>query len=129
MADLGYMAPMGAEILLSALAVLILLIGLFIRNSSLMGYLSLAGLVAALGMVLSSITSPTVTLLFDTLSVDSLSQFFKATFLVVSLLVVVASFSRYKDSPGAMEFYALLLLATVGMMVVSSAIDLITLFV
>ena len=129
MADLGYMAPMGAEILLSALAVLILLIGLFIRNSSLMGYLSLAGIVAALGMVLSSITSPTVTLLFDTLSVDSLSQFFKATFLVVSLLVVVASFSRYKDSPGGMEFYALLLLATVGMMVVSSAIDLITLFV
>ncbi len=66
---------------------------------------------------------------FDTISVDALSQFFKAVFLVVSLLVVIASLSRYKDAKGADEFYALLLLATVGMMVVSSSIDLVTLFV
>ncbi len=66
---------------------------------------------------------------FNTISVDALSQFFKAVFLVVSVLVVIASLSRYKDAKGADEFYALLLLATVGMMVVSSSIDLVTLFV
>jgi proton-translocating NADH-quinone oxidoreductase chain N len=120
--------PMGAEALLTGLAILVILLGSLLKKSgNLMGYLSLAGLIISLGLVMSAKLGSVF--FFDTISVDALSQFFKAVFIIVSLLVVIASLSRYKNVPGAEDFYALLLLATVGMMVVSSSIDLLTLFV
>jgi len=126
--DLGYYMPIGAEALLTALAVLVILLGsLMKRSGSLMGYLTLVGLIVSLGMVMSAKLGQVF--FFGSISVDALSQFFKAVFIIVSILVVIASLSRYKDAKGADEFYALLLLATVGMMVVSSSIDLVTLFV
>ena len=128
--DLMHYAPLWGEALLTVLAVLIVLLGSLMKNSGkLMGYLSLVGLAAALGLVTSNLMiSKPMLFFFDTISVDSLSQFFKAVFLTVSLLVVIASLSRYTGK-GADEFFALLLLATVGMMVVASSIDLVTLFV
>ncbi len=129
--DFYHYAPLWGEALLTALAVLILLLGAMMKNGGkLPGYLSLVGLVAALGLVASNlmIAKPATLFFFDTISVDALSQFFKAVFLIVSLLVVIASLSRYTGK-GADEYYALLLLATVGMMIVSSSIDLVTLFV
>ena len=128
--DFGHYAPLWGEALLTVLAVLIVLLGSLMKNSGkLMGYLSLAGLAVALGLVTSNliIAKPAI-FFFDTISVDSLSQFFKAVFLVVSLLVVIASLSKYTGK-GAEDYYALLLFATVGMMVVASSIDLVTLFV
>ncbi|OPY52553.1 MAG: F(420)H(2) dehydrogenase subunit N [Methanosaeta sp. PtaU1.Bin060] len=128
--EFAHYAPLWGEALLTVLAVLIVLLGSLMKNSGkLMGYLSLAGLVAALGLVSSNLTIPKPEIFFyDTISVDGLSQFFKAVFLIVSLLVVIASLSRYTGK-GADEYFALLLLATVGMMVVASSIDLVTLFV
>ena len=128
--DFSHYAPLWGEALLTVLAVLIVLLGSLMKNSGkLMGYLSALGLVAALGLVSSNlmIAKPTL-FFFDTISVDALSQFFKVVFLVVSLLVVIASLSKYTGK-GADEYFALLLFATVGMMVVASSIDLITLFV
>ena len=126
--DPGYYMPVGAEALLTALAVLVILLGSLMKKSgSLVGYLSLVGLVVSLGMVTTAKLGGVF--FFNTISIDALSQFFKVVFIIVSILVVIASFSRYKDAKGADEFYALLLLATVGMMVVSSSIDLVTLFV
>lgn len=129
--DFYHYAPLWGEALLTALAVLIVLLGSLMKNSGkLMGYLSAAGLIAALGLVANNLmmAKPAALFFFDTISVDALSQFFKAIFLIVSLLVVIASLSKYTRK-GADEFYALLLFATVGMMVVSSAVDLVTLFV
>jgi len=128
--EFAHYAPLWAEALLTLLALIIVLLGSLMKNSGkLMGILSVAGLVAALGLVSSNLTiSKPALFFFDTISVDGLSQFFKAVFLVVSLLVVIASLSKYTGK-GADEYYALLLLATVGMMVVASSIDLVTLFV
>ncbi|HSD57655.1 MAG TPA: NADH-quinone oxidoreductase subunit N, partial [Methanotrichaceae archaeon] len=122
--DIGHYAPLFPEALLTILAVLIVLLGALIKKSGkLMGILSLVGLLAALGLVMNTVMiSPPAIFFFDTISVDGLSQFFKAVFIIVSLLVVIASLSRYTDHPGADEFYALLLFATVGMMVVASSI-------
>jgi F420H2 dehydrogenase subunit N len=130
MVDFAHYAPLYPEALLAGLALIIILLGAFVKNKAAMGYLALVGLVASLAMVAGSamISVPAV-FFFNTVQVDGVSQFFKATFLVVSLLVVIASFSKYKESKGSDEFYALLLMATVGMMVVASSIDLITLFV
>jgi NADH-quinone oxidoreductase subunit N len=128
--DFGHYAPLWGEALLTVLAVLVVLLGSLMKNSGrLMGYLSLAGLAVAFGLVTSNLTfaKPAI-FFFDTISVDGLSQFFKAVFLIVSLLVVIASLSKYTGK-GAEDYYALLLFATVGMMVVASSIDLVTLFV
>jgi proton-translocating NADH-quinone oxidoreductase chain N len=128
--DFTHYAPLWGEALLTFLAVLVVLLGSIMKNSGkLMGYLSAAGIVAALCLVASNliIAKPAI-FFFETISVDSLSQFFKAVFLIVSLLVVIASLTRYTGK-GAEEYYALLLFATVGMMVVASSIDLVTLFV
>ena len=128
--EFAHYSPLWGEALLTILAVLVVLLGSLMKNSGkLMGYLSAAGLVAALGLVASNlmIAKPAI-FFFDTISVDALSQFFKVVFLVVSLLVVIASLSKYTGK-GADEYYALLLFATVGMMVVASSIDLVTLFV
>ncbi len=131
MIDIAHYAPLFPEALLTFLAVLVVLLGALIKNGGkITGYLSLLGLIAALGLVSSTIMiSKPAIFFFDTISVDGLSQFFKAVFIVVSLLVVIASLSRYINVPGGDEFYALLLMATVGMMVVSSSVDLVTLFV
>ncbi|MFB3764427.1 MAG: NADH-quinone oxidoreductase subunit N [Methanotrichaceae archaeon] len=131
MVDIAHYAPLFPEALLTILAVLVVLIGaLMKKGGKITGYLSLLGLIAALGLVSSNIMiSKPAMFFFDTISVDGISQFFKAVFLVVSLLVVIASLSKYINAPGGDEFYALLLMATVGMMVVSSSVDLITLFV
>ncbi len=52
--DLGYYTPLGAEALLTALAVLVILLGSLMKKSgNLMGYLSLAGLVVSLGLVVA----------------------------------------------------------------------------
>ncbi|GAB6265380.1 MAG: F(420)H(2) dehydrogenase subunit N [Methanothrix sp.] len=127
--DFSHYAPLWGEALLTALAVLILLLGAMMKNGGkLPGYLSLAGLVAALGLVASNLFIAPTLFFFDTISVDPLSQFFKAVFLIVSLLVVIASLSKYTGK-GADEYFALLLFATVGMMIVSSSVDLVTLFV
>lgn len=131
MVDIAHYAPLFPEALLTLLAVLVVLLGaLMKKGGQITGYLSLLGIIAALGLVSTNIMiSKPALFFFDTISVDGISQFFKAVFLVVSLLVVIASLSKYINLPGGDEFYALLLMATVGMMVVSSSVDLITLFV
>jgi proton-translocating NADH-quinone oxidoreductase chain N len=125
--DIAHYAPLWGEALLTILAVLIILFGSLMKGGGkIWGYLSVAGLAAALALVMSSKTG--TVFFFDTLSVDGIALFFKAVFLVVSLLVVIASLSRY-TAKGSDEYYSLILLATVGMMVVASSVDLVTLFV
>jgi proton-translocating NADH-quinone oxidoreductase chain N len=119
------------EILLTILSIAIILMGLLISNKSknMLGYLSAAGLVASLVYVLGNGMTGKMSFFYDSLVVDPLSQVFKLIFIIVSLISVIASIFYFKDSRNQDEYYALILLATVGMMVVASANDLITLFV
>jgi len=123
-----YLSLMGAESLLTGLVMVMVLLGLRLKNKNIQGYLALAGLAAALLLAIGA-DRTTGPIFFGTVEVDPLSQFFKVVFISVSLIVVLAGLSRYKDSPAQDEFYILLLLATIGMMVVSSAVDLLTLWV
>jgi NADH-quinone oxidoreductase subunit N len=61
---------------------------------------------------------------------DAFASFFDLLFLLVALLSIAtgAAYFRREERPAA-EFYPLVLFATVGMMVMASATDLITLFV
>ena len=117
------------EILLTILALVVILLGLLISDKSknVLGYLSAAGLAASLVYIVG--TSGEGSFFYNALVIDPLSQIFKLIFIVVSLLAVIASIMYFKDNRNQDEYYALLLLATVGMMVVASANDLIALFV
>ena len=117
------------EILLTVLALVIVLMGLLINDKSknMIGYIGAAGLIASLVYVLG--TKGEGSFFYNAIVIDPLSQFFKLIFIIVSLLAVIASIEYFKDHRNQDEYYALLLLATVGMMVVASANDLVTLFV
>lgn len=123
-----YLSLLGAEALLTGLALLMILLGVFLKNKNLMGYLSLVGLAISVFLVVG-VDMTKGALFYGTVLVDPMSQFFKLIFVAVSFIVVISGLSRYKDHPAQDEFYVLLLLATVGMMVVASAVDLVTLFI
>ncbi len=118
------------EIILTIVGLVIILLGLLVKDESknMIGYFSAAGLIASLVYVLGNINGMG-TFFYNALVIDPLSQVFKLIFLVVSLLAVIASLSYFKDNRNQDEYYALILLSTVGMMVVASANDLVALFV
>lgn len=120
-------ALLAPEILLTVLAISVIFLGLLTRSKNILGYLSAGGIAASLLYIL--ITRGEGSFFYNALVVDPLSQIFKIIFLIVSLLAVIASIKYFKDNRNQDEYYALLLLATVGMMVVASANDLVTLFV
>ena len=117
------------EILLTILASIVILLGLLISDKSknMLGYLRALGLAASLVIIIG--TKGEGSFFYNSLVIDPLSQIFKIIFVIVSLLAVIASIRYFKDNRNQDEYYALILLATVGMMVVASANDLIALFV
>ena len=117
------------EILLTVLALAVILIGLLVSDKSknILGYISAAGLAASL--ILTIAKTGEGSFFYNALVIDPLSQIFKIIFLVVSLLAVIASIQYFKNNRNQDEYYTLILLATVGMMVVASANDLLSLFV
>ncbi|MEM2990461.1 MAG: NADH-quinone oxidoreductase subunit N [Halobacteria archaeon] len=124
--DYAIVAP---ELLLVIFALIIPLIGLFAvkDNAKVLGGLGLIALLAAFALTMQLIGVDQT--LFEVYKVDYYSLFFKMVFLTVGILVAIASILYVGEEPHQAEYYSLLLLATVGMMVVASASDLITLFV
>lgn len=134
MNELMYLAP---EIVVVATGLIILLAGVFLspQSKNVLGYLATLGIIAALVLTVKSFGLLTMEgfsvearIFSETLSIDALSQFFKLIFLAVALIVSLASIKYTENSDHTEEFYTLMLFATFGMMVVSSANDLIVLF-
>ena len=128
------------ELLLFALGILIFDFLLEKKEKQFNAYLALAGVAAgALGLlmqykrftVLSSNPMGPVSLLgfHNTVIVDGFSLIFATIFLAATALVILLSI-RFLDIEREQEgeYYALLLLACIGMMFMSSGIDLIVLF-
>jgi NADH-quinone oxidoreductase subunit N len=67
--------------------------------------------------------------LFDVYEVNIFALLFKSVFLGIAFLVSLSSVDYIKKHPNQAEYYSLLLFSTVGMMVVASATELITLFI
>ncbi len=118
------------EITLAATAVLVILLDLFIKQKYVMRYLSLAGLVVT-GVFAVMLWGENNPALFNNmLAADNFAVFFKLLFLGIALLVILGStdyenkFAYFKS-----EYYALILLSTLGMMLMASATDLISIFV
>lgn len=130
--DLGAILP---EIMISvfALAVLVLQSLRAPRLRSAYGYVALLGIAGALVVVLlepAGFSARSVSYSFsDMWVVDNYSRFFKLIFLLGSGLTVLISM-RYLEEEGMPrgEYFALILFATLGMMIMAGGAELITVF-
>jgi len=118
------------EIVLLVFAILVMVLDPFVsaRRKSALGWLALVGVVAA---AVSLIWTPfdTGPAFSRTVAADNFSQYFILLFLLVAALTVLGSL-RYLERDGInhAEFYALVLLATVGMCFMASSTELILIF-
>jgi len=119
------LGPVTPEIFMTALALILLITDLFAKKKGLLAALSIIGVTGvALSMVGSSGTT------FGGMFIsDGYSFFFKLIFLitvVLSVLISVKYISIERVNFG--EYYSLILLSTLGMMIMASAADLIVLY-
>lgn len=132
--DIGMIRSVLPIVLIAAFALCCPALDLAVKKKRVIGCWSISALVLALAYVMLSLANIIPrgnSLLFrGMLAVDSFSLFFAMVFISVALLVALASLAYIKqDEPHQGEYYMLLLLATVGMLIVASAADLITIFV
>ncbi len=91
---------------------------------------SLAGLGISLIHLLTIWQAGAGPAFYDAVTLDAFARFFDLIFLISAILAVALSY-RYLDIEDEQhgEYYALILFATVGMMFMAGALDLVTLFV
>jgi NADH-quinone oxidoreductase subunit N len=124
--DLALFKP---EIALVGFAVLVIILDLFIQRKGWLVVVSIIGILVSGGFALGLWGGETQSTFNHMLAVDNFSVFFKILFLGIAILVILASvdyvnkFSRFQG-----EYYALILLATLGMMLMASTRELISLF-
>ena len=122
------------EWILAAFAIAVILLDLFVKDKRMLGYLSIAGLLVSLGVSLTFMIDPSsgvpLITFSNMLTVDNFALFFNIIFAVIAILVILASYdyvSKLEDKTG--EYYALILLSTIGMMLMASTSDLIAIYV
>ena len=101
-----------------------------LRVRSIVPYWSILGLALTLGAVAAIVYQgvPQTQLILNVLSIDIFSVYFTAIFVGITILISVASIYYMRDNKNLDTYYALLLLATFGMILVSFSVDLIALF-
>src|SRR6201996_7567766 len=95
-----------------------------------MGYLALLGVIGALIASVWQLGLPPGTAYYGTVQTDAFSVFFHVlicSIALVSLLIALDVFDAGKERPA--EYYPLVVFGTVGMCLMSSAIDLLLVFI
>ena len=118
------------ELTLVAFAILVILLDLFTEQKRLLAQVSLVGLVIAGGVTAAMWGGSYPAIFNNMLAVDNFALFFKFVFLGVSFLIILASadyVSKLARFQG--EYYALILLATLGMMLMAATTELISVYV
>jgi NADH-quinone oxidoreductase subunit N len=124
--DLGLFRP---ELTLIATAIAIVLLDLFIERKGWLAFLSIIGLAVSAGFTIA-MRGTFESTFYDMLTVDGFALFFKLLFLGIVALVILAStdyvskFARFQG-----EYYALILLSALGMMLMASARELISIYI
>lgn len=131
--DLYLLAP---ELSIAALAAILVLVDLVVRNKTVLPILAVLGLAAPLVFSLllwfdlSGGDATQMRGMFNTLVVDKFSLFFKFLLIAAAAVVILSStdyvkkFARFQA-----EYYALVLFATTGMMLLASTTELITIYI
>ena len=115
-------------LLVSGLGLACLAAGLFVEDDEVVGWLALVGL--GLALVATAVLIGQRGSAFNgTLVLDGYALFFDILVLAVGMLVVLMSMSYVEETGiGAGEYYALVLFALAGMIVMASSMDLILIF-
>lgn len=127
-ADLTVAAP---EVILSLVAMLILVLDFVAPKGSRdwLGYLGVIGVLLVLAAVVRQWGATRAAFSGQYLS-DPFALFFKIVFLASAALIVLMSIGYLKEEGvDRGEFYAMILFATLGMMLMASAVDLLILYV
>ncbi|MFC2006690.1 NADH-quinone oxidoreductase subunit N [Chloroflexota bacterium] len=117
------------ELTLAIFTIAVILLDLFIQRKGALAVVSLIGLVLAAGFTIS-MRGSFQGIFNNMLAVDGFALFFKLLFLGIAALVILAStdyVSRFTRFRG--EFYALVLLSTLGMMLMAATTELISIYV
>src|SRR3974390_1130245 len=124
------MSPILPEIFLSVLAMALLLINVFVpgNQKSYLGYISFIGVVVAAILVGTGWGVPVESFNGSVIQ-DNFATFFKMIFLVSAGLAILIS-DQYMEREGCNhgELYPLILFTVVGMMLMASGTDLMTIF-
>jgi len=118
------------ELTIIVFAVIVILLDLFIQRKGLLAVVSIVGLVVAAGFTIAMWGGGSRAIFNNMLAVDSFALFFKLLFLAIAFLVILAStdyVSKFAHFQG--EYYALVLISTLGMMLMAAASELITIYV
>jgi NADH-quinone oxidoreductase subunit N len=124
--DLGAIGP---ELELALFGMILLIADLLFESKKVLGYIALAG-IAWSGYFLYRLNGADVPAYGGVLVVDQFAWFFKLIFLVTAALAIAISL-RYLDIEREQhgEYYALILFATMGMMFMVGAMDLVVLYI
>jgi NADH-quinone oxidoreductase subunit N len=124
--DLGAIAP---ELELMLFGMILLIADLLVEDKKWLGFISLGG-IAWSGYFLVRLHGIHTTAYSGLLGIDEYSWFFKVLFLAGAALAIIISL-KYLDIEREHhgEYYALILFATMGMMFMAGALDLITLYI
>ena len=121
------------EILMTGLLVLILIVDfVFLRfNKTALAYLSIAGMTGIFGLLVKFALEGKEGVLFGGMYViDPMAIFFKAFVLGTTILIFLSSIDYIKKIPAWKgEYYFLGLMGALGMMLMASANDLLTMFI
>ncbi len=120
------------EIFLALFAILVPAVGLLSKSSSkVCAAFSLVGVGLAFADAFWFVYNNNAGIYFvgNLLKLDQFSALFMMIFLAVAFYVILASARFIEQDKHQPEFYSLIMIATVGMMIVASSTDLITLFV
>ncbi|MBU2608563.1 MAG: NADH-quinone oxidoreductase subunit N [Chloroflexi bacterium] len=118
------------EISLAVFALLVIMLDLFVERKGILAVVSLIGVVVSGGFALAIGGAGTQAIFNNILAVDSFAIFFKLLFLGIAALVILTStdymakLARFQG-----EYYALVLIATIGMMLMAGTAELITLYI
>jgi len=124
--NLGLFVP---EICLVATAVVVILLDLIVERKGALAVISLIGLGVAAGFTIS-MRGTFESTFNNMLAVDGFAIFFKLLFLGIAGIVILSStdyVSKFAGFKG--EYYALVLLSALGMMLMAAAKDLISIYV
>ncbi len=125
--ELRLLAP---ELSLLGFALAVILLDLFIKQKKVLAAVSIAGVIISAGFTVAMWGAPGVAIFYRMLAVDNFALFFKLLFLAAAGLIILASqdyVSKFERFQG--EYYALVLVSAVGMMLLAAAADLITIYV
>jgi NADH-quinone oxidoreductase subunit N len=127
MLNLGLLLP---ELTLAGFAILVILLDLAIPRKGWLAVVSIAGIVAAAGLAVTMWGGSSQALFNNMLAVDNFALFFKLLFLAIAALIILASvdyvskFARFQG-----EYYALVLLSALGMMLMAATTELISIYI